>query len=251
MKPISIPAGRRSPRLPSRSALAATDPFTARPRLRPDPDRGIRAPDRERYPRRYIEHHAADQRLSRRGKVWTPYVMAHARRPARRRDADRQHRLPGASTPIIPRLAGRRHRRHRAIECTISCRCWDLPSLNLNFRWPERLRHPLRRIEGIYAAAHDRPATTRSPSATDLSLDDIIQRKRRQPFLRPYQAKALDLNIEKYFGIKGLRRAPDLLQAHRHLHRERHRPELRLFAVSRRRLEPCRRTPIGVCSAAR
>lgn len=78
-----------------------------------------------------------------------------------------------------------------------------LPSANLNFRWPsgfvvrvaaskEFMRPRLPDLNNVISFGAD---TSRSPI--------IYVGSGGNPRLRPYEAKALDLNFEKYFGNKG------------------------------------------------
>ena len=78
-----------------------------------------------------------------------------------------------------------------------------LPSMNLNFRWPsgfvirlaaskEFMRPRLPDLNNVINFGAD---TTKNPI--------IYSGSGGNPRLRPYEAKALDLNFEKYFGTKG------------------------------------------------
>jgi iron complex outermembrane receptor protein len=79
-----------------------------------------------------------------------------------------------------------------------------LPSMNLNFRWPTGFV--------IRLAASKEYMRPRLPdlnniitnSGPNVSYNPVIYTGNGgNPYLRPYQAKALDLNFEKYFGSKG------------------------------------------------
>jgi iron complex outermembrane receptor protein len=126
-------------------------------------------------------------------KVWTPYVMAPL-------DADlgavtltgnigfqAVHTDLTSASPAYP---------------TAKDDYWMwLPSLNLNFRWDNGwvVR---------FAASKEfmRPRLTDLNNSVSFGFNQQIGLYRGSggnPFLRPYQAKAVDLNLEKYFGSKG------------------------------------------------
>lgn len=80
---------------------------------------------------------------------------------------------------------------------------WEiLPSMNLSFRMPDDFV-----IRVALSKQHIRP---RMPDMannfnyfTDLALGGIINGSGGNPHLKPYAAKAIDVNFEKYFGSKG------------------------------------------------
>lgn len=131
-------------------------------------------------------------------KVWTPYIMA-----------------PIDSQLGAVHLTG--NIGFQAVHTSLSSttpgylsdhdKYWMwLPSLNLNFRWDngfvirfaaskEYMRAPLTDLANNVDFHYDN--TTFGPSKP------FWNGSGGNPFLRPYQAKALDLNFEKYFGNKG------------------------------------------------
>ena len=76
-----------------------------------------------------------------------------------------------------------------------------LPSLNLNFRWPNGWV-----VRAAASKEYMRPRLTDLNNAITFHYDainNIYNGGGGNPFLRPFQAKAFDLNLEKYFGNKG------------------------------------------------
>ena len=136
----------------------------------------------------------AEQRLPSDGKGL--YALRHgaSRRQARCSDVDRQHRFPGSShgPPV----------HEDPVQGTAHDKYWMwLPSMNLNFRWDNGFV--------IRIAASKEYMRARLPdlsNAINFGYDPqlgVYSGSGGNPFLRPYQAKALDINLEKYFGSKG------------------------------------------------
>jgi iron complex outermembrane receptor protein len=76
-----------------------------------------------------------------------------------------------------------------------------LPSLNLNFRWENGWV-----VRFAASKEYMRPRLTDLANNVDFHYDSTLNRysgSGGNPLLRPYQAKAVDLNLEKYFGSKG------------------------------------------------
>ena len=76
-----------------------------------------------------------------------------------------------------------------------------LPSLNLNLRWDNGFV-----IRFAASKEYMRPRLTDLNNVLDFHYDTQLKEYSGgggNPFLRPYQAKAVDLNFEKYFGTKG------------------------------------------------
>jgi len=76
-----------------------------------------------------------------------------------------------------------------------------LPSANLNLRWDNGWV-----VRLAASKQYMRPRLTDLNNAITFHFDptlDIYNGGGGNPFLRPYQAKAVDLNLEKYFGSKG------------------------------------------------
>jgi len=88
-------------------------------------------------------------------------------------------------------------------KSTLGRKYWEiLPSSNFALRFPSDFV-----IRFAASIQHMRP---RMPDMannlsyfTDVGLGGIINGNGGNPFLKPYKAKALDLNFEKYFGSKG------------------------------------------------
>ena len=80
---------------------------------------------------------------------------------------------------------------------------WEiLPSTNLALRFPNDF--VIRFAASIQHMAPRLPDMANDFNYfTDTSLGGIIHANGHNPLLKPYQAKALDLNFEKYFGTKG------------------------------------------------
>lgn len=76
-----------------------------------------------------------------------------------------------------------------------------LPSLNLNFRWDNGFV-----VRLAASKEYMRPRLNDLNNSISFGRDatlNIFSGGGGNPHLRPYQAKALDLNVEKYFGNKG------------------------------------------------
>src|SRR5204863_5831528 len=76
-----------------------------------------------------------------------------------------------------------------------------LPSLSLNFRWQSGLV-----VRFAASKEYMRPRLTDLNNAITFHFSNALQLysgSGGNPFLRPYQAKAVDLNLEKYFSSKG------------------------------------------------
>lgn len=76
-----------------------------------------------------------------------------------------------------------------------------LPSLNLNFRWDNGFV-----VRFAASKQYMRPRLNDLNNSIGFSRDSILNiwsGGGGNPHLRPYQAKAVDLNFEKYFGSKG------------------------------------------------
>jgi iron complex outermembrane receptor protein len=128
-------------------------------------------------------------------KVWTPYIMAPL-------DADL-----GAVTltgnigfqAVHTNLVS-----GGSVYPTQTDNYWMwLPSLNLNFRWSNGFV-----IRFAASKEYMRPRLTDLANNVDFNYDathnpPIYTGSGGNPLLRPYQAKAVDLNFEKYFGNKG------------------------------------------------
>ena len=73
--------------------------------------------------------------------------------------------------------------------------------MNLNFRWPNGLV-----VRFAASKEYMRPRLTDLNNVLDFDYSPslgVYSGSGGNPFLRPYQAKALDVNIEKYFSTKG------------------------------------------------
>jgi iron complex outermembrane receptor protein len=140
----------------------------------------------------------AGQAYSVREDVWAPYAMAML-------DGD----LGSAKlTGNVGLQAVHTSTSSSGLQPTIKDHYWMwLPSLNLNFRFPndfvvrfaaskEFMRPRLDQLNNRVVVGVD---NTQSPPIYVSSCSGSCG----NPTLRPYQAKALDLNFEKYFGTKG------------------------------------------------
>jgi iron complex outermembrane receptor protein len=126
-------------------------------------------------------------------KVWTPYVMAplNAQLGA------------AALTGNIGFQAVHTDLKSTSLAYpTAKDHYWMwLPSANLNFRWPSGWV-----IRAAASKEYMRPRLTDLNNAISFHYDQLLHVYNGgggNPFLRPYQAKALDFNIEKYFGTNG------------------------------------------------
>jgi iron complex outermembrane receptor protein len=127
-------------------------------------------------------------------KVWTPYAMAPL-------DANLggdvtltgNIGVQGVHTDLTS---------SGAAHGTVSDRYWMwLPSMNLNFRWPNGLVLRL-----AASKEYMRPRLPDLNNIVNFGFNPalgVYSGGGGNPFLRPYQAKAIDFNIEKYFGSKG------------------------------------------------
>jgi iron complex outermembrane receptor protein len=126
-------------------------------------------------------------------KVWTPYVMAPLNADMGAVTLTGNIGFQGVHTSLTSESpAYPTNRDHYWM--------W-LPSLNLNFRWDNGFV-----IRFAASKEYMRPRLTDLNNSVTFGYNDQIHLYRGNggnPFLRPYQAKALDLNFEKYFGSKG------------------------------------------------
>lgn len=126
-------------------------------------------------------------------RVWTPYAMAPIDSQLGAVHLTGNVGIQGVHTDLTS---------YGSIYPTAKDHYWMwLPSLNLNFRWDNGL--VLR-----FAASKEymRARLTDLNNAITFNYDPtlhVYSGSGGNPFLRPYQAKALDFNIEKYFGTKG------------------------------------------------
>jgi iron complex outermembrane recepter protein len=126
-------------------------------------------------------------------KVWTPYVMAPLEAQFGAAALTGNIGFQGVHTDLTSASPA---------YLTQHDKYWMwLPSLNLNLRWDNGL--VLR-----FAAAKQfmRPRLTDLNNSISFGYDQqlkLYNGSGGNPHLRPYQAKAVDFNIEKYFGSKG------------------------------------------------
>jgi iron complex outermembrane receptor protein len=126
-------------------------------------------------------------------KVWTPYVMAPL--DAQLGDATLTGNigLQGVHTDVVS---------SGSIYITQKDHYWMwLPSLNLNFRWPSGWV-----VRLAASKEYMRPRLTDLANNVGFGYDatlNLYSGGGGNPRLRPYEAKAVDLNLEKYFGSKG------------------------------------------------
>jgi iron complex outermembrane receptor protein len=126
--------------------------------------------------------------------VWTPYAMASL-------DGD-----VGAArlTGNIGLQAVHTSTESSGLNPTIKDHYWMwLPSLNLNFRFPDDFV-----IRFAASKEFMRPRMDQLNNRVPVGVDNTQSPPRYtatggNPLLRPYEAKALDLTFEKYFGTKG------------------------------------------------
>jgi len=126
-------------------------------------------------------------------KVWTPYIMAPLGAELGAVTMTGNIGIQGVHTDL---------RSSSSAFPTAHDKYWMwLPSLNLNFRWDNGF------VVRVGASKqYMRPRLTDLNNAIDFHYSNILQvysGSGGNPFLRPYQAKAVDLNLEKYFGNKG------------------------------------------------
>jgi len=128
-----------------------------------------------------------------REKVWTPYVMAPL--DAQLGDAALTGNIGFQAVHTDVLSTGLTHPRAED-------KYWMwLPSLNLNFRWQNGFV-----VRLAASKEYMRPRLTDLNNVLDFGYNQQLNEysgSGGNPFLRPYQAKAVDLNLEKYFGTKG------------------------------------------------
>jgi iron complex outermembrane receptor protein len=130
--------------------------------------------------------------------VWTPYAMASIDSDLGSAKLTGNVGLQGVHTSTTS----------SGLQPTVKDHYWIwLPSLNLNFRFPndfiirlaaskEFMRPRMDQLNNRIAVGVD---TTQTPSR----YVNVCSGSCGNPVLRPYQAKAVDLTFEKYFGNKG------------------------------------------------
>ncbi len=164
----------------------------AGPRFRTDP---VMGPARDRVPNvlDYVDNTQPNSGYHVIEKVWTPYVMAPLNADLGAVTLTGNIGFQGVHTSLTSASpAYPTNRDHYWM--------W-LPSLNLNFRWDNGFV-----IRFAASKEYMRPRLTDLNNSVTFGYNDQIHLYRGNggnPFLRPYQAKALDLNFEKYFGSKG------------------------------------------------
>lgn len=126
--------------------------------------------------------------------VWTPYVMA---------PLDGQFGAV-ALTGNVGLQAVHTSVTSSGQNPTLKDKYWMwLPSLNLNFRFPNDVVVRFAAAKQFMRARMDQ-LNNRVPVNVDTTQTPrIYTASGGNPFLRPYQAKAVDLTFEKYFGTKG------------------------------------------------
>lgn len=126
-------------------------------------------------------------------KVWTPYLMAPIDSELGAVHLTGNVGMQAVHTNLVS---------SGSVYPTQTDNYWMwLPSLNLNFRWDNGFV-----IRFAASKEYMRPRLTDLANNVDFNYDNtlkIYNGSGGNPFLRPYQAKALDLNFEKYFGSKG------------------------------------------------
>ena len=128
-----------------------------------------------------------------REKVFTPYVMA---------PLDAQL---GAAT-LTGNIGFQAVHTHvlstGAAHAPVTDKYWMwLPSMNLNFRWSNGFV-----VRVAASKEYMRPRLPDLNNIVNFSFNpqlNVYTGGGGNPFLRPYQAKAIDFNVEKYFGNKG------------------------------------------------
>ncbi len=128
-----------------------------------------------------------------REKVWTPYVMAPLDAELGTVTLTGNIGFQGVHTEV--RSSGAAHP-------PVTDKYWMwLPSMNLNFRWQNGWV-----VRLAASKEYMRPRLPDLNNIVNFSFNpqlNVYTGGGGNPFLRPYQAKAVDLNIEKYFGNKG------------------------------------------------
>ena len=126
-------------------------------------------------------------------KVWTPYAMAMLNGELGAVNLTGNIGIQGVHTDLTS--SGN-------FRATVQDKYWMwLPSLNLNFRFPNDLV-----VRFAASKQYMRARLTDLNNVVNFGYNASLNRysgSGGNPFLRPYQAKAVDLNIEKYFGNKG------------------------------------------------
>lgn len=126
-------------------------------------------------------------------RVWTPYVMAPIDTQVGAATLTGNIGFQGVHTDVIS---------SGSIYITQRDHYWMwLPSLNLNFRWPTGWV-----VRFAASKEYMRPRLPDLANNISFNYDNtlhIYNGSGGNPHLRPYQAKALDFNVEKYFGNKG------------------------------------------------
>jgi iron complex outermembrane receptor protein len=126
-------------------------------------------------------------------KVWTPYVMASLDGNLGAATLTGNVGFQAVHTDLVSTSLA-------FPKAKDDYRMW-LPSLNLNFRWDNGWV-----VRFAASKQYMRPRLTDLNNAISFHFDstlDIYNGGGGNPFLRPFQAKAVDLNLEKYFGSKG------------------------------------------------
>lgn len=128
-----------------------------------------------------------------REKVWTPYAMAALDAQLGSATLTGNIGFQAVHTDVLS--TGVTHP-------PASDKYWMwLPSMNLNFRFPSGFV-----VRLAASKQYMRPRLTDLNNVLDFHFDQqlgVYVGSGGNPFLRPYQAKAVDLNFEKYFGSKG------------------------------------------------
>ncbi len=142
---------------------------------------------------RYIDNTQPNSGYHVREKVLTPYIMAPLDADLGSATLTGNIGFQGVHTDLVSTSLAY----PRAHD---SYWMW-LPSLNLNFRWQNGWV-----VRFAASKEYMRPRLTDLNNAITFNYDAtlrIYSGGGGNPFLRPYQAKAVDLNLEKYFGSKG------------------------------------------------
>lgn len=135
-----------------------------------------------------------------REKLLTPYIMATIK--SRLGSADLTGNVGIQAVRTKQASTGLTYPNGTATEVTVGRSYWEyLPSMNLAFRFPTDFV-----IRASAAKQIMRPRmpqlTTNIGYGTDVTRD-IISGGGGNPYLKPYKATGVDLNVEKYFGSKG------------------------------------------------
>ena len=142
---------------------------------------------------RYIDNTQPNSGYVIREKVFTPYIMAPLNADFGNANLTGNIGFQGVHTSLTSSSP--------AYPTDKDSYWMWLPSLNLNFRWQSGWV--------VRFAASKEYMRARLPdlnNSVSFGYNNDIQLYRGSggnPFLRPYQAKAVDLNLEKYFGSKG------------------------------------------------